>query len=355
MKYEEAMKIVRELRNNGGMTCPYPDCQRPFKSDKDYRGFQKHVNSQHENVKDLICTECKYATAYSKNLLRHMKKAHNKPLPFRCSECKYSGTCISELQAHIKTRHDKICDYKCSRCNYSTSFQASLKTHTKLIHEQLRLCGYCGFSTKERQEMREHKIIHKKDNGKAVIKQWLSNGPYACFNCEYSTSVRRSLKSHIQRVHLKVRTCELCTFSTNEREEMTTHQIVVHNNKELLKRQCKREKGNNFQMSLEIPGTNGSIKSPDEEDVKNPNIIQVMYPNATEVEIATKINTSSNEGSHIEFKERTQFKPESNYLTIQNGSFITDVKEDIEFVSTGNEGALEICPSMNDCPQTQGE
>ena len=117
---------------------------------------------------------------------------------------------------------------KCERCDYITNIRSSLDCHVKScsVSEDIQTCFHCGY--KSGTHLGQHyKISHphllKTDNFEKL----------KCSSCDYSCSIKGSLKRHIRSVHEKKKPhkCSLCHYSCSNKGSLKRHIESVHEKK----------------------------------------------------------------------------------------------------------------------------
>ena len=162
------------------------------------------------------------------------KKAPEKIKPFECSICSIRCTTKGGLRTHKVKRHSEMGykrrakrNYTCDACNSSFDSVTKINAHMKQIHGKL-LKYFCPKSEKCHEgflkwtELRNHiETIHAKDE------------LLYCDQCEKKFILPSELKSHNDRVHLKIKGkrffCDKCAKSFISNYDLNEHTLHHHN------------------------------------------------------------------------------------------------------------------------------
>jgi KRAB domain-containing zinc finger protein len=106
--------------------------------------IEKHINEEHEKVKNLACYHCSYVTWTNYNLERHIKRCHDRKIKdkdlnikdLQCSQCNYKTALPDRLAKHVKEVHEMTKDISCNFCKYQTKRKSNLDAHMQRVHEK---------------------------------------------------------------------------------------------------------------------------------------------------------------------------------------------------------------------------
>ncbi|MCK5893271.1 MAG: C2H2-type zinc finger protein [Endozoicomonadaceae bacterium] len=138
-------------------------------SNENKKNTHEKTLSSHKNnnkkEKPSICTICKKAFSYQRNLKRHENIVHYmKPSSFECFTCGASFRTAGTLRAHNNSVHTKKSEYKfhCNICQKQFSTKIRLQTHMSSHTNNYNYsCKYCAktykhSSSKSRHEKQSH-------------------------------------------------------------------------------------------------------------------------------------------------------------------------------------------------------
>ncbi|XP_044764560.1 transcriptional repressor CTCFL-like [Coccinella septempunctata] len=151
--------------------------------------FHEETNSEE---KDYTCDFCGYSTSQEEDLERHIDLTHMKFRDLRCYLCNYHATKKSRLRLHMNLFHLNPNSYKCNLCYFVGNQRSDLQNHLNSAHVNMK-------------------------------------PQYKCHLCDY-TSSKRSLKIHMDNVHLKVRRfmCTFCDYASNHEIRLRKHMNLAH-------------------------------------------------------------------------------------------------------------------------------
>ncbi|ODM92603.1 putative zinc finger protein [Orchesella cincta] len=150
---------------------------------------------------------------------------------FRCTKCSYQSVVKCHFNIHMRYMHGTekrpkaIKKFKCPGCPKKFSVPSVMKKHFSAQHkgEMPYSCVFCEkrFSTSNRYGLDNH------------IKAHIREFHYSCRICDYSTTSRASLKSHIRYRHegltaeerkQKMKVCPVCKILVHHlRDHMRKH------------------------------------------------------------------------------------------------------------------------------------
>ena len=105
-----------------------------------------HIESVHEEIKEVFCNMCneKFSTKYK--LKRHISHVHKNEKSYECNVCNYKFKSNTELTAHKKSMHEGK-KGKIKQCPYCHAdfISKALKKHIAIVHEKQKNynCDIC--------------------------------------------------------------------------------------------------------------------------------------------------------------------------------------------------------------------
>jgi len=143
-----------------------------------------------------------------------------------CSVCGEGLTSIKGLKAHMNTHDPNYGNYECTQCKTFFDSKGLLRHHRRVTqHKKLKdpepkyfPCNTCGKSLSGVGGLREHiKSVHNKTYDKL------------CPHCDYRASSTKTLKKHIDALHLGITyPCDQCTLVFTQRENLASHIKTIH-------------------------------------------------------------------------------------------------------------------------------
>jgi KRAB domain-containing zinc finger protein len=218
---------------------PYTCMQCDFKtSRKDF--LKVHERKKHDAnfVKPISCPTCGKCFALNSQLKIHLR-IHNGEHPFACNDCSYTTTQKGNLKNHVLSKHPQLnLDFclqslgdesnvqpdKCHSCNICSkrfSRKSDLKRH-EATHSGERpfCCDQCDFKTGRKDFLKHHQQTkHQVDFVK----------PISCSTCGKRFSLNSQLKIHM-RIHTGEHPfeCDFCDYSTTQKGNLKTHLRFKH-------------------------------------------------------------------------------------------------------------------------------
>lgn len=182
-------------------------------------GMESHLEN-HLNG-ELDCTKCDFTACNAGELFEHRIEAHKKNSQV-CPECGLE-VCFGGYKNHMGKIHNKPL-YECVFCRdtvgeptwHLTAFR--FQKHKEENHRDVGFsCKLCNKFFLKKDQWKEHENSCR---GKEVSK--------CCDKCGLKLANSASLKSHTERVHLKIRRfqCPQCPFAASKRCILNNHKLV---------------------------------------------------------------------------------------------------------------------------------
>ena len=179
-----------------------------------------HVREVHvETAERLGCNKCEKEFKTRTKLSMHVNMVHERTSEVKCQECEKVFRSPRNLRMHANTVHLKLRNHKCPECGNVFSQTGALKTHLTHIHkigEQPRFtCNYCEWSTGYKFTLEQHiSSVHLRERNSK------------CMHCEKAFANKYRLKEHVQRMHIvgdKVHECSECGKKYATRKSLDCH------------------------------------------------------------------------------------------------------------------------------------
>ncbi|NWU76196.1 ZN142 protein, partial [Onychorhynchus coronatus] len=181
--------------------------------------FHDHVGKMHANEKIHKCTECAFATAHKRVLIRHML-LHTGEKPHKCELCDFTCRDVSYLSKHMLT-HSNDKNFMCTECGYITKWKHYLNVHMRKHTGDLRYqCNQCSYRCHRADQLSSHKLRHQ---GKSLI----------CEVCGFACKRKYELQKHMQAKHsqnyqVPIFQCQYCTYQTKYKQALLNHENCKH-------------------------------------------------------------------------------------------------------------------------------
>lgn len=295
--YENSLRH-HKLNHQGGeqRKCPYCPYTRKMRSSikrhlvKEHPGTTESEKYKHLFNETLSCELCGYTTMHKTALYLHEKR-HEGSKPHKCQLCDYSCLLSRQLKDHMQSRHSKppADTYSCSSCSFIFTKYSKLSEHEKTCGKP-RKCSKCTtvcFSTESLNAHKKdshppelhfhctqchHKSSLKRDLELHEMDHWPiafndeKKRVYACPECDYSSTKRRSMHKHIVTTHqtgrkvideaLKTYLCHLCAFRTHLagslRVHLRGHAKQTMDEEQVMKQQINKGSINGKQVTEEM-------------------------------------------------------------------------------------------------------
>ena len=128
--------------------------------------LQRHVQSKHEGLKEVECTQCEYKCGDSKLLKSHVKDSHMSII-HKCLKSTLTFTSKTARDNHLKTVQSDLRPYSCQTCGDTFKMKKTPDTHINNKHSGVNYeCYICGrvFKTKRKMRINRLKLEYPKRN-----------------------------------------------------------------------------------------------------------------------------------------------------------------------------------------------
>lgn len=207
-------------------------CHLKIDHDKARKGMILHVDIAHPTT-TVHCSVCHLSFKSRKELIRH-RRTHPPNSKHRCRICKKlfktNRTCKDHELTHTKPRLPKPHGdrHLCDTCGRDFVSIGELNVHQK-DHTGTISCQVCGKRLKA-SSMKSHMWRHRGYDRDPCFQETIKQQRliYRCDSCDYKTSSRLYLESHVNRFHLEVRpfVCSVCSKSFSGEHLLQIHMEV---------------------------------------------------------------------------------------------------------------------------------
>ncbi|CAH2015218.1 unnamed protein product [Acanthoscelides obtectus] len=189
------------------------------------RRLENHTLQKHPKMRK--CTHCEYKTTYRQCLARHMMKHTGAKL--KCTKCDESFTTTQSLNHHILRKHPDVAAsvsckiHKCTHCEYKTTYRHCLTTHM-MKHTGAKLkCTKCDKSFTTILSLDGH-ILRNHSEFTASVSRKI----HKCTHCEYKTTYKGNLVSHMVKHTGAMLKCTKCDKSFTTTQSSDHHILQKH-------------------------------------------------------------------------------------------------------------------------------
>ena len=123
----------------------------------------------------------------------------------------------------LKKEFIQTMSFNCDSCDSTYKSKPGLRAHYKTAHlEERHKCNICSITRTQRSALFHHmREVHGMNGGNKKIK---------CNKCDYTTSHKVQLKTHIEAIHENIKRfkCTFCTYETYHKIVMKRHIDSLH-------------------------------------------------------------------------------------------------------------------------------
>ena len=201
------------VNRNGGTVCQV--CNKRFTTEF---ALKLHKTKQHKDLHlegQAICPIC---GAKAFDIKQHVFLEHQLK---DCPECGKQFT-RTQLKIHLKKEHNKSKPVVKQQCQNCGKVVMNLKLHMEKVQ--------CNIPEQDRNKALEHcDICDKQVRDLYHHKYQTHSEEVKCHLCDYKTSRKYNLKTHIQKVHEKVeQKKEFCTYCGKQVQNLNIHLQKFH-------------------------------------------------------------------------------------------------------------------------------
>ncbi|KAK9880741.1 hypothetical protein WA026_013064 [Henosepilachna vigintioctopunctata] len=182
------------------------------------------LRKQRRQMSKVRCSVSGCCLKFESNEIKSLhEECHVSDKQLQCPLCKEKFSIWRLCSKHLWTFHNIDAGlYTCPICNkYKSNSPVAVMNHMDIHNiERQFICTECGKGFKQLNQLRNHALIHKKDD---IISA--SSLSLKCTICERYFANRKSLKKHIECVHEKSRpfVCTICGHKTSRKAMLELH------------------------------------------------------------------------------------------------------------------------------------
>lgn len=142
------------------------------------------------------CEVCGFNSRKTDYLPYHCYFQHGIALPtscklFKCDSCNQEFILRRDLFDHRQQFHSTEANFVCEHCTRAYSTNSRLQRHIYNCHNSTRKCSchYCGQMFNKQEHLKVHIRLHTHEK------------PFPCHVCDYKSTTKGNLKSHLIRRH----------------------------------------------------------------------------------------------------------------------------------------------------------
>lgn len=137
--------------------------------------------SMAENRREFPCHLCPHISTQKCNLLRHVQVVHEGTKNIQCDKCDKKFATKGDMTRHQLRHHDNVnVTHKCPKCNKVFRYVGNYQVHVK------------------------QNICETQKSRKSLVRRQRSSAgrPKECSECGESFPSKKSLKKHVEEVHI---------------------------------------------------------------------------------------------------------------------------------------------------------
>ncbi|CAH2016846.1 unnamed protein product [Acanthoscelides obtectus] len=222
--------LVSHMMKHTGAKLKCTKCDKSFTATL---SLDDHILREHPDVAASVsrkihkCTHCEYKTIYKEYLVSHMMKHTGSKL--KCTKCDASFTTIRPLDNHIWRKHPEFTTsvsrklHKCTHCEYKTTYKGYLVSHMMKHTGAKHKCTKCNASFTTTLALDEH-ILRKHPEFTTSVSRKI----HKCTHCEYKTTFQHCLPRHMMKHTGAKLKCTKCDASFTTTLSLDDHILRTH-------------------------------------------------------------------------------------------------------------------------------
>uniref|UniRef100_A0A8D8RVH4 Zinc finger protein 658 n=1 Tax=Cacopsylla melanoneura TaxID=428564 RepID=A0A8D8RVH4_9HEMI len=219
---------------------------------------RKHIRTVHYKLRPFACDHCPFKFRCIAVLKKHNDAVHLKLKPYKCKTCNKAFATTTSLNVH-NTSHEEKGRYECKICGKRVRHSNTFKDHMNMHTGEIKYnCNICEKTFLYKKSFKDHLLLHSSQYSSqcSICNAYFKSDTarkkherahltlFQCSMCDKILSTQRSLKLHIENMHINADTgerpfkCNHCNATFRLKNNLDLHINQLHTNT-LICNQCQ--------------------------------------------------------------------------------------------------------------------